>query len=154
VSIEENKALVLRIEQAWDSGNLDDLDGLFAAEVTGSANVPWLPKGLEGWKRAHRSMTAAVPDRKVTVEDIIAEGDRVMVRCRMVGTNLGGLPWAGVEPNGQRIDMQWISIYRIANGKVVETWAINEMIKLVQQLGAPPELIASRVLRGGWPLLE
>ncbi len=151
---EENKALVRRIEEAWDSGDLDALDGLFAPEVLSHANVPWLPPGLAGWKLAHQNMKAAVPDRLVSIEDMIAEGDLVVVRCRLTGTNRGGLPWAGVGPNDSRIDMQWISVYRIADGRVVETWAINEMMKLVDQLGAPRELIRARVMRGGWPVLR
>jgi predicted ester cyclase len=96
---------------------------------------------------------AAVPDRRVTIEDIIAEGDRVVVRARLTGTNRGGFEWAGVPPNLNRIDMEYISIYRIEGGKIVECWAINDMMTLTRQIGSDPDLIIRRVMRGGWPLL-
>ena len=151
--LEQNKALIRRVEEAWQADDWDTLDDLFARDMISHAAVPYLPPGLSGWKMAHQQMRRAVPDRQVTLEDVIAEGDRVVVRCRMVGTNQGGLPWAGVAPNGHRIDMEWISIYRIEGQRVAEHWAINDMMRLVQQIGAPPELIRSRVLRGGWPVL-
>jgi predicted ester cyclase len=148
-----NKALIRRLEAAWQADDWNTLDELFAPDMVSHAAVPFLPTGPEGWKVAHRQMRAAVPDRQVTIEDIIAEGDRVVVRCRMVGTNRGGLPWAEAQPNGNPIDMEWISIYRIEGNKVVEHWAINDMMRLVQQIGASPELIRARAIRGGWPVL-
>lgn len=150
---QENKDLVLRVEKAWNSGDLDALDDFFATDVVSHAAVPRLPRGLEGWKQAHRQMLAAVPDRRVTIEDIIAEGDKVVVRARLTGTNRGGLEWAGVPPNLNRIDMEYISIYRIQGGKIVECWALNDMMTLTRQIGADPDLIRRRVIRGGWPLL-
>jgi predicted ester cyclase len=152
-SLEQNKAIVRRLEEAWQADDWATLDELFAPNMRSHASVPFLPTGPKGWKRAHRQMRAAVPDRKVLIEDMIAEGDRVVVRCRMVGTNGGGLSWAGVPPNGRVVDMQWISIYRIEDGKVAEHWAINDMMSLVRQIGAPVDLIQSRVVRGGWPVL-
>ena len=154
MSVEENKELVRRIEEAWNSANLDALDDLFHPDVTSNACVPFLPPGLEGWKISHRGMHRAVPDRKVTIEDMIAEGDKVVVRCRLTGTNLGGLPWAGAPPNADEVDMQWITIYQIEGGKVKRCWALNDMSTLVRQIGAPTELIARRVVRGGWPVLR
>jgi predicted ester cyclase len=154
MSIEDNKALIRQIEMAWDSGDLDALDDLFHPDVTSNASVPFLPPGLEGWKIAHRAMYKAVPDRKVTIEDMIAEDDKVAVRCRLRGTNLGGLPWAGAPPNGNTVDIEWIGIYQIVDGKVKATWAINDMWKLVRQIGAPMELVARRIVRGGWPVLR
>jgi predicted ester cyclase len=152
--LEANKEIIRRVEEAWQAEDWDTLDKLFAPDMVSHAAVPYLPTGPIGWKMAHRQMKQAVPDRRVTIEDIVAEGDRVVVRCRMVGTNLGGLPWADAQPNGSAVDMEWISIYRLAEGKVAEHWAINDMMTLVQQIGAPPELIRARALRGGWPVLR
>jgi len=150
---ERNKQLVLRIEAAWESGDLDALDDLFAPEVSSHAAVPRLPPGLPGWKQAHRQMLAAVPDRRVCIEDVFGEGDKVVVRARLTGTNRGGLPWANVPPNDRPIDMEYITIYRIAGGKVVECWALNDMMSLVRQIGADLDLVRRRVIRRGWPLL-
>ncbi len=150
---EKNRDLVLRIEAAWESGDLDALDGFFAPDVVSHAAVPRLPRGLPGWKLAHRQMLAAVPDRRVSIEDVIADGDKVAVRARLTGTNRAGLPWANVPPNGRPIDMDYISIYRIEDGKVVECWAINDMSSLVDQIGADADLVRRRVIRQGWPFL-
>jgi predicted ester cyclase len=151
--LEQNKEIVRRVEEAWQADDWDTLDELFAPGMVSHAAVPYLPPGPAGWKLAHQQMRRAVPDRQVHIEDMIAEGDRVVVRCRMVGSNLGGLPWAGVEPNGNTVDMDWISIYRIEQGKIAEHWAINDMPTLLRQIGAPPDLISTRIVRGGWPVL-
>jgi predicted ester cyclase len=151
--VERNKAIIRRVEAAWQADDWETLDELFSPDMVSHAGVPFLPRGPEGWKLAHQQMRAAVPDRDVTIEDIIAEGDRVVVRCRMKGSNQGGLAWAQAAANGNPIDMEWISIYRLRDGKVVEHWAINDMMRLVQQIGASPELIRARALRGGWPVL-
>lgn len=154
VTLEQNKAIIRRLEEAWQADDWDTLDELFAPDMISHAAVPYLPSGPKGWKLAHVQMRRAVPDRRVSIEDMVAEGDRVVVRCRMTGTNDGGLPWAEARPSGDRVDMEWISIYRIVDGKVAEHWAINDMITLVRQIGAPADLIGSRIVRGGWPLLE
>jgi predicted ester cyclase len=150
---ERNKDLIRRMEAAWESDDLDALDDMFHPDAISHAAVPFLPPGLEGWKLAHRKMKAAVPDRKVTIEDMIAEGDTVVVRARLFGSNRGGLAWAGVQPNGNRIDMEFISIYRIRDGRIAECWALNDMMKLTSQIGADPNLVRRRAVRGGWPLL-
>jgi predicted ester cyclase len=151
--LERNKEIVRRIEAAWNAHDLDALDQYFSPDVIGNASVPYLPKALEGWKQAHTEMTEAYPDRQHFIEDMIAEGDKVVVRCRLVGTNTGGIHWLGVPPNGEPVDMQWICIYRLVEGRVVETWSFNDMLTLVRQMRADPELVVSRVMRGGWPLL-
>ena len=153
MSIEENKTLALAVEEAWERGDLDSLDGYFAPDVISHASVPFLPPGLEGWKEAHRQMKAAVPDRRVEVLDVIAEGDKVAIRARLTGTNLGGFPWIDLSPNGNRIDMTFITIYRMENGRIAECWAVNDMGTLVRQVGADLDLIKRRTVRGGWPAL-
>lgn len=148
-----NKEVIRRVEAAWEADDFETLQDLFASDMTTNASVPYLPEGFEGWKAAHRQMRAAVPDRVVTIEDILAEGDRVVIRCRLRGTNVGGFPWAGAAGNGRRIDMQWISIYTVRDGRVADHFAINDMATLTHQVGAPDSLIDRRVRRGGWPFL-
>lgn len=149
----ENVALVLKVEEAWNSGDLDCLDELFTPDAVGHASVPGLPEGLAGWKLAHTNMMRALPDRFVYVKDVIAQGDRVVVRSQFVGTNLGGLAWAGVPANGRRVDIPVISIYRVADGKIAEHWAINDLLGLLQQVGARREVVGGRVMKGAWPVL-
>ena len=130
-----NVDLVLKVEEAWNSGDLACLDELFTPDAVGHASVPGLPEGLAGWKLAHTNMMRALPDRFVYV------------------TNLGGLSWAGVPANGRRVDIPVISIYRVAGGKIAEHWAINDLLGLLQQVGARREVVGGRVMKGAWPVL-
>jgi steroid delta-isomerase-like uncharacterized protein len=138
MSAEENKAVVRRVEEAWDRGELDALDALFAADFASHAAMPGTPPGLEGAKQGHRIPVQAFPDRRTTIEDIIAEGDKVVVRVRMTGTNRGGIPGFNIPANNRPVDVQWISVYRLANGKIAEHWAQTDVMGLLQQLGVMP----------------
>lgn len=140
MSTEENKAIVRRVEEVWNSGNLDALDALFAPDFIAHSAVPSMPAGLEGAKMAHMGSVQALPDRRTTIEDLLAEGEYVVARVRMTGTNTGGFPWLGIPANGNRVDVQWTSVYRLANGKIVEHRAVMDMLGLLQQLGAVPAM--------------
>ncbi len=135
---EANKAIVRRIEEAWDGNNLAALDDLFAPDFVAHNAVPGMPPGLAGAKMAHQASMASFPDRRTSIEQLVGAGDTVVVRVRMTGTNQGGLAWAGVPPNGNKVNVTWISIYRLAGGKVVEHRAEMDIIGLMQQLGAIP----------------
>ncbi len=136
-----NVDVVRRVEEAWNANDLDALDELFAptfvAHTPGSDQGP---PGLEGAKQAHTGTSSAFPDKRCALEDIFGEGDSVVARCRFTGTNTGGLPWFGISANDRPVDLEWITIYRVENGKVAETWAQMEVPKLMQQLGAMPEM--------------
>ncbi len=135
---ERDKDTVSRVEEAWDRNILDALDPLFAPDFVSHAVVPGLPPGLAGAKMAHQASLQSFPDRKVTIEDIAGDGGLVAVRCRMTGTNRGGLAWAGVPANDKRVDVQWISLYRLRDGLIVEHRAVMDLMGLMQQLGAIP----------------
>ena len=135
---DRNKEVVRRIEETWDRNDVDALDDLFAPDFVTHTAVPGLPPGLEGAKMAHQASLQSFPDRRVAIEDITGDGDLVAVRCRMTGTNQGGLPWAGVPANGKPVDVQWISLYRLRDGRVVEHRAVMDLMGLMQQLGAVP----------------
>ncbi len=134
----ENEEIVRRIEEAWDRGDLGTLDQHFAPDFVAHSAVPGLPPGIEGAKLAHQAAIQAFPDRRVTMMEIIGSGDLVAVRCRMRGTNQGGLPWLGISANGRSLEVEWISIYRLSGGRVVEHRAVMDMFGMVQQLGAAP----------------
>ena len=68
--------------------------------------------------------------------DCFGEGDRVMAYSRMTGTNTGGLPWFGIPANGNKVDVEYMTIYRLEGGKVVETWAQMDLARMMQQLTA------------------
>lgn len=134
----DSREIVRKIEEAWDRNDLRSLDQYFAPDFVPYNAVPGLPPGLEGARLAHEAALQSFPDRKVTIEDITGDDELVAVRCRMTGTNRGGLAWAGIPANGNPVDIQWISLYRFRDGKVVEHRAVMDMLGLMQQLGAIP----------------
>lgn len=135
---EDNKAIVRRIEEAWNTNDLDSLDPIFAPDFLTHSGVPGMSPTLATAKVAHGLSMKAFPDRKTVIEDMVAEGDNVAVRVRMTGTNSGGLDWFGIPANNRAVDVQWIGIYRLNDGKVVEHRAIMDLMGLMQQLGAMP----------------
>jgi predicted ester cyclase len=138
---EENKDVVRRIEAAWDNQDLAVLDELFAPEFDNrQSGVPGLPGGLEGARMAHHASMQSFPDRRVVLEDLIADGDKVVVRARITGTNKGGVAFLGAPPNDAKIDVPFISIYTLKDGKVVAHFGLNDSTALMVQLGvmSPP----------------
>jgi predicted ester cyclase len=87
---------------------------------------------------AHQASMGSIPDRRKAIEELVGAGDTVVVRMRMTGTNQGGLAWAGVPANGNKVNVTWISIYLLVGGKVVEHRAEMDVMGLMQQLGAVP----------------
>ena len=134
----DNKDVVRQIEEAWDGNQLDKLEAFFAPGFTQHAAPPGMPATLENAKQMHRMAMQALPDRKAAIQEIIADGDKVAVRIRVTGTNTGGFPWLGIEANGNKVDIEWISIYTLKDGKVTEHRAVMDIMGLMQQLGAIP----------------
>lgn len=134
------KDVVRTVERLWSSGKLDELDGYFAPSFKPETGFPQLPPGLEGAKAAHMGALHAFPDRKTEIVDLVANGNKVVVRMRVTGTNRGGVPPLGVPANGAKVDFQWISIYQVKGGKIVDHWAVNDGLTLLRQLGGwkPP----------------
>ena len=135
---EANKNVVRQIEEAWDANQLDKLDALFVQGFVQHAAVPGLPATLDNAKQMHQMSMQAMPDRKAQVLETIAEGDKVAVRIRLTGTNTGGFSWIGIPANGNKVDIEWISIYTLRDGKVTEHRAVMDIMGLMQQLGAIP----------------
>jgi predicted ester cyclase len=136
---EDNKAVVRAIEDAWNTGKVDALEDHFAEDFDNSHSaIPELPPGLQGAKMAHQGAMQSFPDRNVEILDMISEGDRVFVRMRVTGTNQGGFPLFQVPPNRNQIDFESWAIYRLRDGKVVQQWGMNDVGKLMMQLGALP----------------
>jgi steroid delta-isomerase-like uncharacterized protein len=137
--VADNIDVIRRIEEAYNTQNLDTLDDLFAddfqAHTPGSDQIP---PGLEGIKATHQMAMGAMPDRNVELLDIFAEGPLVVSHSRMTGTNTGGMPWIGVPANDASVDVRWIQISRLEDGRLKETWAQMDLATLMQQLGAMP----------------
>jgi len=117
MSLEENKAIVRRFIEAENKRNLDSMDEFIAPDfVSIESDTP--TRGLEIYKQGIKTFTKAFPDLRGTIEDIIAEGDKVMARVKYTGTNTG--EYLGLAPTGKKISMKAVAIYRIVDTKVVE----------------------------------
>lgn len=110
------------------------VDELIATDFTEHAGGQPKRVGVEGFKAARLRRNAAFPDWKVTVDDIIAEGDKVVARATGQGTHCG--EYMGILPTGKVVKVSWIAIYRVANGKLAEHWQHIDELGLRQQLGA------------------
>jgi predicted ester cyclase len=136
MSTEENKAIVRRYREIHNSNNLAALDQIVDANIISYSGVPGLPPGLEGGKMVHNMFLSAFPDSQVTTEDLIAEGDKVVERFSFHGTNKGS--FMGAPPTGKQVTTTGMSVFRIANGKIVEHWGENDALGVMQQLGLIP----------------
>jgi len=135
MSTEENKAIARRIfEEVLSQGNLTAMDDLAARDLV--IRNPQERRGLESWKPGYVAFREAFPDVRFTPDEILAVDDKVIIRWTMRGTHQGA--FAGVAPTGKQVTFWGISIYRIADGKVVEAWVGSDDLGLLRQIGAVP----------------
>ena len=137
MSIETNKAIVRRlIEQVWNDRRVDLIDEFFSGEIV--SHVTGYPAGcgLESTQDHTAMYLKAFPDLKLTVEDQIAEGDKVVLRWTMTATQKGELQ--GFPATGKQVVQSGMTVYRLDNAKVAERWFLADNMGLMQQLGAIP----------------
>lgn len=137
MSNEENKSIVRRYQEAYNTNNLNALNHIVAPDFVSHSLAPGLPPGMQGGNLIHQMTMAAMPDYQVVIEDLMGEGDKVVARFTMTGTHTG-TEFLGLPPSGRQINVTGISIFRIADGKIVEHWANEDALGLLQQLGAMP----------------
>lgn len=137
---ERNKALVRRgVENVWNGRNLDVIDEVVASDFIIHAVSPDKEiHGREGVRQQFSRLRTAFPDLHFTIEDHIAEGDRVVTRWTAQGTHLG--EFQGIPPTGKRVMLTGIDIDRVADGKFVECWMNMDELGPLQQLGVVPQL--------------
>jgi len=134
---EVNKVLVLRgWEEIVNQKNLGAFDEFYAADAVHHEPDQDL-QGLEEVKQYIAMYFEAFPDMSVSVEDLIAEGDKVVSRYAYLGTHQGELQ--GIAPTNKHIEKEGITIHRIEGGKIVEEWEQYDKLSFLQQLGAVPE---------------
>ena len=136
-ALDDNKAVIRRYREIHNSGNLDALDAIVAKDVISHNALTGLPPGLEGGKMAHQAFLASAPDLKTRTDHMVAEGDMVVEWYTATGTNTGS--FMGMPPTGKPWEITSVVLYRIANGKIVETWGLNDQLGLMQQLGMIPQ---------------
>ena len=137
---EANKNVVRRlVEEVWNKGNLPVTEELFAPNyIHHDASTPDVGLGPDSEKKRAALYRTAFPDMRLTIEDIIAEGDSVTARWSCRGTHKGDL--SGIAPTGKQFTISGMTIARFANGKLAEGWVNWDALGMMQQLGVVSQL--------------
>jgi predicted ester cyclase len=130
---EANKEIVRRYQEAYNTNNLDLLDEVLAPDWKTNGWPEGVPQSIEMAREFHQMATQAFPDLQFITLDLIAEGDWVVQRNMVRATFKGEL--AGLAPTGQVIEAGGISMFRIADGQIVEHWAYADDAGFWAQLG-------------------
>jgi steroid delta-isomerase-like uncharacterized protein len=133
MSAEENKELVRRWFTELDKGNFTVIDELLPVDyVDHNPPLPDMPPGREGVWRSSLALAGAFPDAVHTIDDQMAEGDKVMTRLTTRATFQGEI--LGFQPTGKVVEVRGIAVHRIADGQLVEHWAHMDMAGFMDQI--------------------
>jgi len=135
MSTEDNKTLARQAYDAFNQKNWAAYYELFTPDFV-LHNASMTIQGLEGYKQFLSMYLAAFPDARLTLDDVIGEGDKVVTRQTLHGTHTGDL--MGIPPTGKQVSSTGIIITRLENGKAVEQWTNYDDLGLLQQLGVVP----------------
>jgi steroid delta-isomerase-like uncharacterized protein len=137
MSAEANKALLHRFQEEFiNAHNPAAADALCRPDLTIHMAGQPAVVGLAAFKHLAAAYFAAFPDMHETTEDVIAEGDRVARRVRWTGTQSGAM--MGIPATGKRVSVEGMRVFRVADGRVAEEWAQDDMLGMMQQLGLVP----------------
>lgn len=135
----DNIGLVRALHDLWNTGNLDLCDQIYAPDFVAhwpaSAHEP-TRRGIEGVRFSVARVRTAFPDWYESVVDVFGSGDRVASRYVSTGTHLG--PFGSVQPTGKRVEIDEMSIFRCAEGRIVEQWCLFDELTRLRQLGVLP----------------
>jgi C-1 hydroxylase len=130
LSLEENKAIILSLYEADNKKDLSILDEVISPDFY---DPTFKLRGAEGYKQFENAFFRGFPDWIKTIEDIIAEGDKVWIRFTGTGTHKG--EWLGLAPTGKKMTLKAVQIWRIVDGKVVAKDSIGDLLDVFKQLG-------------------
>jgi predicted ester cyclase len=134
----DNKAIAREyIEEVWIKGNLNLVDKYIAPTFVGRTFGMPVAEGREGFKQMLTGVSNAFANPQYTIEDLIAEGNKVVVRWTFRGTHQQEI--MGIAPTGKRVEMTGTTTYRMAHGQVQEWWEHIDFLGMLQQLGAIPK---------------
>ena len=134
---EENKATVRQFyEEVLNKGNIALIDKISAANYVDHTAQPGTPPGVAGEKLWFEMLRRAFPDGHTTIDDIVAEGDKVVVRATMTGTHKA--EFLGIPATGKKIKVSGIDMTRFVNGKSAEHWGQWDTLGMMQQVGVVP----------------
>lgn len=133
---EEMKALVRRFVALTNAGRFAELDDVFAHDVVDHDPFPGQAPGLQGMRDAMAAFQAAFPDLRGEAGDLVIDGDRVAFPITFAGTQTG--PLMGLEATGRRVRFGGVFLFRVAGGRVVDSWGVPDVLNLLDALGATP----------------
>jgi len=134
MTTEQNKALVRRlVDEVFNRRNVSAVDELMSPDFVEHEVVPGLPPGREGTKQMLTMVHGAFPDFKGTIDDLIAEGEKVVLRWTWTGTQKG--EFMGLPPLGRKMSIGVIDIIQFSGGRAVAHWGQMDGLGLTQQLG-------------------
>ena len=134
---EQNKALIRRWVEEVRKGNVDFTDEVLAPDFVDQSLLPGQRSDREGYRQGLSEDRKAFSDLEITIDDQIAEGDKVVTRYTWRGTHAGGR-FLGVEATHRNIEATDIVVHRIVGGKVKEEWSVSDRLGVLQQLGVAP----------------
>lgn len=137
MSTEENKALIRAMFDTVSAGDLEGILSLVSDDMTVHTQVPDIAPGRDGFRAFMQVFFSAFPEQHVEVHEMIAEGDRVL--ARHTHHVVHGGDFAGLPPTGRTATVDGLELFRVRDGKVTEMWHHDDLLGLLQQLGALPE---------------
>ncbi len=137
MSLENLKTVYRRwIDEVWNEGNVAVINDLHAPDYIDHSGLAGVEPTSEGLKRFITEYHKTFPDGRFSIDDVIAEGDRVVGRYTFQGTHLGNL--GNLPPTGKSVTMHGIDILRVADGRIAEIWHLEDVLSVFQQLGVMP----------------
>ena len=129
----ENKELVRRFyKDVYVDWNMTFADEVLSPDFTSHDWPEGFPTGPLGFRKYYDDLRSTVPDARYEVDDLIAEGDRVVVRWRLLGTHQG--EFRGIAPTGRPITLKGVAIYRVEDGKLKERWVVSDLFGVLEQI--------------------
>jgi len=141
--MDDPKQLIHRfVDELWNERRLDVADEIFAPDcvthqLRSGAPLDAMPRGPLAIREHVSSWIASFPDLRFSIEQIMTEGDRVVMQLRMDGTHQGA--WLGIPASGKKMQIRMFTIHRIEHGRIAEDWVLVESLGVFQQLGIVPE---------------
>ena len=133
----DRAATARQLYERLNAGDIDGFGGLLAEDFVEHEDLMGLPQTREGVKEFFRIYHGAFPDMRMEPEDVLTDGDKVVVRARATGTNAGA--FMGMPATGKSVDVQLIDIHRIGDdGLLHEHWGVYDAMTMMQQLGLAP----------------
>lgn len=134
---DDNKELVRRMEdEIFNKRNLAAIDEFISPDYVLHTAAPGTPADREAVRQAMSMYVGGFPDLRISIDELVAEGDRVVGVFTFTGTHDGEL--FGMPATGKRISVRQIAMYRIDDNQVVEEWEVSDQLALMQQIGAIP----------------